>query len=76
MIHSIHFGMPTEAPVKDPDTKPAPAPSEPSTEPSPKPSTPPAPPVKRPENPEPSQCPTVEPGTEIDPCFSGINLLG
>lgn len=70
-VNLPQFGMPTQAPVKEPDTKPAPV--EPSPAPA-KPSTP-SPQIPVPAQPKPSTCPNVEPGTEVEPCFSGLNLL-
>lgn len=63
-----HLTAPTKT---EPDTQPE---TEPQTEPSTPPAIPAAPPspaIPRPDEPTPSQCPNVKPGTETEPCFAG-----
>lgn len=67
----VQFGMPAPAPTKEPGTKPAP------TKPAPAPSKPstPSPNIPVPSTPSPSKVPDVDPDIEIEPCFSGLNIL-
>ena len=65
------FGAPT-APVIEPDTKPAPAPTEPGTQPTQptRPMAPPAIPTPDRSNPEPNTCPKPDPAKEPATCFA------